>query len=163
MMLKKWKTTTISKIHLHNYGPCSTFVMNLMEMCQSMSQVDRFAWYLTTPLVVFEIILNKNKDWCSNVWMFEKGAHNLPETLKGCYYVEGNIKTYQMTTTLVWMWWGGCLIKHNKTQKETLSIYILQSVQPNMRRWDTLNPKETQSSNNPQIVIEDQNTHQRNT
>jgi hypothetical protein len=55
--------------------------MSLMEISQSVSQVDRFAWYLTTPLVVFEIILNKNKDWCSNVRTFEKGAHNLHEKL----------------------------------------------------------------------------------
>jgi hypothetical protein len=32
-----------------------------MEISQLVSQVDRFAWYLTTPLVVFEIILNKTK------------------------------------------------------------------------------------------------------
>lgn len=61
MMLEKWKTTRKSKNYLHNYGLWSTFVVNLMEISQFVSQVDRCVWYLTTPLVIFEIILNKTK------------------------------------------------------------------------------------------------------
>jgi len=60
-MLEKWKTATKSKNYLFNYGPWSTFVVSLMEISQLVSQVDRFAWYLATPLVIFEIILNIKK------------------------------------------------------------------------------------------------------
>lgn len=58
---------------------------------------------------------------------------------------------------------GRLLDKAQQNTKRKIVHYVLQSVQPNMRRRDTLNPKETQGANNPQIVIEDQNTHKRNT
>jgi hypothetical protein len=58
-----------------------------------------------------------------------------------------------MTTTLVWMWLEGCLIKHNKNPIRKIGHYILQSVQPNIKRWDTLNPKETQGSNTPKLLL----------
>jgi hypothetical protein len=82
-MLEKWKTTTKFENYVHNYGPWSTFVVSLMEITQLVSKVDRFAQYLTTPLVIFEIILNKIKigALCRT---FEKGAHKLYETLEGC-------------------------------------------------------------------------------